>query len=74
MLAQFESEQHVPVISVDIDQKSTKLYEEYGKYYPGGGIPHAVILDSHDKVIGTIGGFVPYPDLLEQFKQDTKGH
>ena len=74
MLAQFESEQKVPVISVDIDHKDSKLFKQYGKYYPGGGIPHAVVLDQSDKVVSEIGGYMPYPDLLQKFKQDTKKH
>ena len=74
MLAQFESEQKVPVIAVDIDHKDAKVYQQYGKFYPGGGIPHGVILDQNDKVLGTIGGYMPYEGLLQEFKEATKGH
>jgi hypothetical protein len=74
VLAQFESEQKVPVTSVDVDQKGAKVYQEYGKFYPGGGIPYAVILDANDKVIGNVGGYVPYGDLMQIFKEATKGH
>jgi thioredoxin-related protein len=61
------------VIAVDVDQKNSPLYKQYGQYYPGQGIPHAVFLDENGKVLGTVGGYMPYPDLLQEFKQDTKG-
>ena len=73
MLAQFESEQKVQVISVDIDHKDSKVYKQYGKFFPGGGIPHAVLIDDKNNAVTQIHGYKPYPALLEEYKAATSG-
>jgi hypothetical protein len=72
VLSQLGTEKKVTVVYVNIDLKTSDLYKKYGKFYPGGGIPHAVILDSGDRQLGQIEGYLDYPALAQQYEAAIK--
>lgn len=67
-LAQFESASTMDVVEVDLDKKSSSAYTKYGRFFPGGGIPYSVVLDSGGNKVHEMRGFRSYGDLLKETK------
>ncbi|MGE0493351.1 MAG: TlpA family protein disulfide reductase [Vulcanimicrobiota bacterium] len=64
-LAQFESDNLVKVVDLNMDQRNTPDFKKYGKYFQGRSIPFTVFVDADGKAVHKITGMASHSDLVK---------